>query len=264
MAVRSRSLGITLLILAAASCAHGVTDGLPTAPTPATAIASLTITPTGGGTMIAGGSAPITTSGTSLGLGAWAQYTDGTAKYVQATWTSSDTSVIAFDGDTMRAVGRGTVTITARAEGLSDTETFSVDPTVAGTWSGTYVVDQCAAGSGSMSELICSADPARRGILPIGTAAPITFELQKNGDELTATAAFGEVRGTLRGTDLGSNYLTLKGDLTVDRTTITVVYWNARVLTDVMEAQIGFEVRLDGVPSHANVAAHFDQVTRRN
>ena len=261
--LRSRLVGSVILTLLSCACAHGVVKELPTAPTPTTTILRLTVTPTGGASIVAGTTAPITTSGTTLGLGAWAQYSDGSGKYVDAVWTSSDTGVIAFDGATMRAVGRGTATITARAEGMSDTETFTVEPNMAGTWSGNYVVDQCAAGSGSMQELICNADPARRGILPVGTSAPLTFEIQKNGSDLSATTALGEIRGTLRGTDLGSNYFSLSGNLTVNRTTVTVVQWNGHVKTDAMEGGIGFEVRIDGIPSHAIVIAHFDQVTRR-
>lgn len=262
MRLRSRFVSIALptLVLSAA-CAHGVVDELPAAPS--VTITRLTVTPTGGATMIIGDSAAITSSGTAIGLGAWAQYNDGSGKYVEAVWTSSDSNVITFDGSTMRATGRGTATVTARAEGLSDSETFTVEPNMAGTWSGTYVVEQCAAGSGSMGELICSNEQGHRGILPVGAAAPITFEIQKNGSDLTATTAFGDIRGTLRGTDLGSNYFTLKGDLAVNRTTITVVAWNAHVLTDTIDAQIGFEVRIQGVPSHAVVVAHFDQVTRQ-
>jgi hypothetical protein len=30
-----------------------------------------------------------------------------------------------------------------------------------------------------------------------------------------------------------------------------------------MEGWLGFEVRIEGMPSHANVTAHFDNVTRR-
>src|SRR5690349_16655355 len=182
--LRSRFVGSGLLILLSSACAHGVVTELPTSPTSTVTIKTLTVTPTGGITLIAGMDAPITTEGATLGLGAWANYTDGTSKYIAATWSSSDTSVIAFDGSTMKAIGRGTATVTARVDGMSDTETITVEPNVEGTWSGTYVVDQCVAGSGSMTELICSADPARKGVLPVGTAAPMTFVIHKNGNDL--------------------------------------------------------------------------------
>jgi len=249
------------------SCAHGVITETPTSPGPApVAIQRLTITPTST-TMIAGDVAPITSSGPfppdSLILGAFAQYTDGSGKYVSASWTSSDARVIAIDNSKLTAVGRGTATITARAEGMTATAEYTVEPNVAGTWSGNFVVEQCNAGSGSMQELICGDTPGHRGVLPVATSTPITFTIEKNGADLTARAASGDWRGVLSGTDRGQNFLTLKGDLTGNRATVTIIYWDTRVKTDLMEGFIGFEVRLDGVPSNAAVTAHFDNVTRR-
>lgn len=258
-------------ILVAAGCSHGTVSQLPTAPTatvlPVT-VKRLTITPTGGGSVLVGGTSEITTSGplpsTGAPLGAFAEYTDGSGAYVEATWTSSDSNVLVVSGSSMRAMGRGTATLTATAKGLTATEVFTVEPGIPGTWSGTYVVDQCSAGSGSMQELICSAVPGRTpGLLPVGAAAPISFLVRESGTDLTATAAFGDIRGTLTGTDRGANYLTLRGDLRSGRTTITVTYWDARVRTDVMDGFIGFEVRMDGVPSFAQVTGHFVDVTRR-
>lgn len=246
------------------SCAHGFVDEAPTSPTPAVTLRALTVTPVGGGTILEGGTFPITTSGNTMGLGAWAQYSDGTTKYVDATWTSSDANVIAIDGGSIRAVGRGSATLTARAEGKTASETFKVEPNMAGTWSGNFVVDQCNAGSGSMGELMCNADPSHpRGSLAVGTSVPITFQIQKSGEALTATAASGDWRGTLTGTDRGSNFMTFSGELTGNRTRVTIVFWNSQAKTDVMEGQIGFEVRIDNVPSNAAVVAHFDQVMRR-
>jgi hypothetical protein len=113
--------------------------------------------------------------------------------------------------------------------------------------------------------LICQAPDQGRapGVLPIGAAPPLHLQITKSGKDLTAVAQFGELRGTLTGTDRGSNFLTFKGDLTVNRTTITLVYWDARVRTDAMEGSIAFEVRIAGVPSFAAVTAHLDKVTRR-
>jgi hypothetical protein len=247
----------------AGGCAHGVVDELPTSPSSSATVTMvrLMITPEGGASLIAGGSVPLVTSGNTLGLGAWANYSDGTSKYVEATWTSSDPNVIAFDDTTIKAVSRGTATVTARFNGMSDTETFTVEPNMSGTWSGNLIIDQCAAGSGSMMEVVC--DRSRNGILPVGTVVPMTFEIKKNGADLTAVAALGDVRGSLSGADAGGNYFWLKGDLVLNRTTATVGFWNGRVMTDAMESQLGLEVRIAGLPSHANVVGHFDQMTRR-
>jgi hypothetical protein len=259
-----------LAILATAGCSHGTVSELPTAPTPpAATITSLTITPVGGGSMIEGLTLPIMADGpfpsTGATLGAFAQYSDGSGKYIAANWTSSDDTIVSVDGTTLSAKARGTAIVTAAAAGKTASETFVVQPGIAGTWAGTYVVDNCQAGSGSMYELICYPMNQGRtpGVLAIGATPPIAFQITKSGTDLTATAQLGELRGRLTGSDRGQNYLTLKGDLTVNATTITVVYWDARVREDVMEGVIGFEVRITGLPSHANVVARLDKVTRR-
>lgn len=262
---------VAVAILAIAGCSHGTVGELPAAPSPPpVTILKLTVTPVGGGTMIEGLTAPITSNGpfpsTGAVLGAFAQYSDGSGKYVEASWASSDSAVIAVDGVTFTAKGRGTATITATAEGKTASETFIVEPGIAGTWSGTYVVDQCQAGSGSMYELICLPQNQGRpaGVLAVGAAPPLTLMITKSGgSDLTASAQFGELRGVLTGTDRGSNFLTLRGNLTVNATTLTVVHWDARVRTDSMEGFVGFEVRIAGVPSLAQIAAHLDKVTRR-
>lgn len=264
-------MAILCATLVIGGCSHGTVAQLPTAPTattPAVTVRRLTVTPVGGGSIIAGKSAEITTSGpfptTGAALGAFAEYSDGTGQYVEATWTSSDPSVLTVSGTSLRALKRGTATLTAAAVGHTASETFTVEPGIAGSWAGTYIVDSCAAGSGSMDELICNAVPGRRqGVLKVGSVAPINFQITQTGTDLSATAAFGEIRGTLTGIDRGQNFLTLKGNLTVETTTLTVVYWDGRVKGDAMEAFIGFEVRIAGVPSHANVTGHFLDVTRR-
>lgn len=263
-----RCLVVILVSAILISCAHGVVTELPTSPTPAVTIKSLTITPVGGGSLIAGQSAPITSSGPFQGsggtLGAFAQYTDGSGKYVEATWTTSDAAVVVVNDGSLVGMARGTARLTARAEGMSATEMFNVEPNMAGTWSGKVVIDECAAGSGSMSELVCGNAPGRPpGLAPVGMALPIAFQIQKNGGDLTATAQIMDVSGILRGLDRGQNFLTLAGDLTINRTTLTVVYWDTRVRTDLMEGFVGFEVRIAGFPSNAAVTAHFDNVTRR-
>lgn len=271
MNLPSRFVVIACATLVTAGCSHGTTNQLPTAPTtvtPTVTVRRLTITPVGGASIIAGKSAEITSSGpfptTGATLGAFAEYTDGSGKYVEASWTSSDPNVLVVSNGSLRGIARGSATLTATAEGHTDSEIFTVEPGIGGSWAGNYVVDSCAAGSGSMDELICNALPGRRqGVLKVGSVAPINFQITQSGTDLSATAAFGEIRGTLSGTDRGQNFLTLKGDLTVSTTTLTVVYWDARVKTDAMEGLIGFEVRIAGIPSHANVIGHFVDVTRR-
>ena len=260
-------LAVSLLTLVAAGCSHGTISEFPAAPAPT--VTSLTLTPVGGGRMIEGATAPITSSGgvppTGAALGAFLQYSNGSGQYVPAAWTSSDPNVIAVENDRLVARNRGTATLTVTAEGWSDSETFIVQPGIAGTWTGTYTVQECAAGSGSMYELICNPPNQGRapGVLAVGATPPLTMVITKSGTELTATAQFGELRGTLTGTDRGSNFLTFSGEVTVNATTVTFVYWDGRVIDDVMEGLIGFEVRIAGLPSHAQVVARLDKVTRR-
>jgi hypothetical protein len=196
-------------------------------------------------------------------VGAFAQYTDGSGKFVDATWDTSDPKVIVVNDSQLRAIGRGRATLTARAEGKTATETFTVEPTMAGSWAGTVVIDECSAGSGSMGELICANATGHHGIFPVGAAVPVAFQITKNGTDLTATATSGALGGALTGTDRGQNYLTLKGDLVSGPTTATIMYWDSRVKIDVMDGFVAFEVHIAGVPSFANVTGHFDQVTRR-
>jgi hypothetical protein len=269
MLLRALTISVSVSVVGLlAGCAHGVVTELPTAP--GVTIASLTITPAGGASMLVGESAPITSSGalTDTGpvLGAFAQYRDGSGRYVPATWTSSDANVIRVDGTSFTAIGRGTVTITASAEGRTARETFIVEPRSEGNWSGTFVVDRCLATSGSMADLICmSPDQGRPpGLFPVGDATPLTLQIARAGTELTAVAQFGDLRGTLTGLDRGSNFLTLKGDLTANRTTIGVGYWDTVVRTDAMEGFISFEVKVAGLPGVAVVDAHLDKVARRN
>jgi len=261
---------VALATLAIAGCSHGTISSLPAAPTPAAAaIKSLTVTPVGGGTMIVGATAPITSSGTlqSTGatLGAFALYADGSGKYVAAKWTSSNDSVIAVDGVNFTARGRGTATITASAEGMTANETFIVEPGIPGTWSGTFVVDQCSASSGSMNEVICFPPSQGRppGSLTAGSVVPLTMVIGQSGTMLTASAQVGELRGVLTGIDRGGNFLTFSGELNVNTTTVTLLHWDSRVVTDLMEGFITFEVRITGIPGLAQVAAHFDKLTRR-
>ena len=269
MTLLPRLVAVLLLTVAVGGCSHGTVGEIPTAPTTVVRISSLRVTPVGGGTVIEGTIVPVTSSGgfpsTGATLGAFAQYTDGSGKYVPAIWTSSDPNIVTIDGEHLTAKARGTVTITAAAEGMTASETFIVQGGIAGTWSGTYLVEQCDAGSGSMYELICFPPNQGRtpGVLAVGARPPMTLVITQSGTDLQAIAQFGELRGTLTGSDRGQNFLTLQGNVTVNATTVSLVYWNARVVGDSMEGLIGLEVRIAGLPSHAQVVARIDKVTRR-
>jgi len=217
--------------------------------------------------MLVGTTVPVTASGPlARSFGAYAEYSDGTGSFVPAIWASSDPNVIVIRDGEVVAVGRGTATLTATAEGRTANETFTVEPGVPGSWSGAFVVTGCQAGNGSLFDLICGTAQGARpgGALTVGTVVPMVLQIAKaDGNALTATAQLGEWRGTLGGTDRGANFLTLAGELRVNQTTLSVVYWDARVLQDVMDGFLGLEVRIAGVPSHAVVSARLENVVRR-
>jgi hypothetical protein len=248
-------------------CAHGVVHELPGTPTAVTVVTvrSLTVTPVGGGSMLVGARVPITSSGplTAAAVGAVVHYNDASSRFTEATWTTSDPAVLAVDGREITAVGRGTATLTASAEGRVASESFTVLPGIAGNWSGAFVVDQCQAGSASLSDLVCGTVPGRAGVLAPGSTTPISLQIAKSEADLSAVTVFGELRGTLAGTDRGQNRLTLLGQLASSSTALKMVHWDAGVKADVMEGFIAFEVRIAGVGSHANVTAHLANVTRR-
>jgi hypothetical protein len=259
-------MACTALVIA--GCSHGATT-VPTAPTtpPAVTIKRLIVTPTGGMTMVPGGTMTITSSGAmppTGALGAYAEFTDNSFRFVEAEWTSSDPAVLMVTNTAIRALARGTVTLTAATAGHTASETFTVNPGIAGTWAGDFLVDRCTAGSGAIDQLICSGVPGREpGQWPVGASRPISFVITQAGTALTATAAFGAMRGTLTGTDRGANLLTLSGDLGADRTTIKLTHWDSQVTIDSMAGFVNFEVRVDGVPSYGIVSGRLANVTRR-
>lgn len=264
--LRCALLSISLSI--GAGCSHNVTTDLPTGPTPAAVrITKLTVMPAGGGSLLPGTTVPIATSGSTAGraIGALAQFSDGTSKFVDAEWTTSDANVAVVRDGALVGVGRGTATITAIAQGMSATETFVVEPGIPGQWVGTYVVDDCRAGTAAVDEIFCAAPAPGRtgGFLRKGSTPPIALSITENGKDLTAQAQFGELRGVLTGPDAGANFFSLTGNLAVNQTSIRIVLFNARVQQDSMEGVFAYEVSVTGLPSWAAVTAHFSGLTRR-
>lgn len=248
----------------AVGCTVGSIDGpLPT-PTPLPArLMNLTITPPGGAITL-GGRVPITTSGTTPGLGAFAQYSDGTGRYVDAAWTSSDPSIIAIEGGQLVARGRGEVTLTARFEDKTDTEIFRSEGGIAGRWRGTYVVEQCDGSSGSMQEVLCNPPGNARpvGLAAAGTTQPLVLEISEHDTDLTAIVTVGPVRGTLTGKNRGAGFFYLQGVIDTAEGTVNIVHWDTRVTRDSMEGFIGYQLRLPTLPGVGGVAAKLVTMTR--
>lgn len=255
------------------SCTRGViTDeqANPVAPTPvAPTVTKLTITPIGGGSMMLGGSAPIVSTGTSpntvAGVGAFAEYSNGTGRYVAATWTSSDAGVVSVTNEAITAMGRGTAIVTASFGGQSDDEQFEVFGGIAGSWAGTYVVEHCSGSSGSIAEVLCTAPNTGRpaGITHVGATLPIAMELTVNGANLTGVVTFGNIRGTLTGQDRGAGYFFLQGEIENASGRLNISHWDVRVQRDEMEGFINYQLRLTNLPGIGSVGTKLATVMRR-
>jgi hypothetical protein len=251
----------------ASGCTRGVVDSPPTAPSPA--LTALTITPIGGGSLLVGSSVPLATSGTlppnAMALGAFAQYANDSGHYVEARWTSSDDSVIVVDAGRLVARGRGSVTLTATYEGLSDTETFIAEGGVAGRWQGSYVVQECSGNSGSVQEVLCNPPGNRRapGLAAVGSMIPLSLDISENGGELTAAVSLGVLRGTLTGQNRGGGYFFLHGPIAAGGVAINVVRWETQVVRDTMEGFIAYEIRLPNLPGYGGVVAKLVDMNRQ-
>jgi hypothetical protein len=273
MLVLLRFAGVILGGALLVSCTRGVlTDeqANPVAPTPAAStVTRLTITPVGGGSMMLGGSAPIVSTGTSPNtgavVGAFAEYSNGTGRYVAATWTSSNASVVSVTNEAITAMGRGTAIVTASFGGQSDDEQFEVFGGIAGSWGGTYVVEQCSGSSGSMSEVLCTAPNTGRpaGVAHVGATLQVAMELTVSGDEVTGVVAFGNIRGTLTGKDRGAGYFFLQGTIADASGTLNITHWDVRVQRDEIQGFINYQLRLANLPGIGGVGAKLMTVTRR-
>lgn len=252
------------------ACTRGVVDAPPTAPTPPPpAVTTLTITPIGGGSLMVGSSAPIATDGgmptNFTPLGAFAQFSNGSGRYVQATWTSSDDSILAVEGAQLVARARGTVTLTATFEGKSDTESFTSEGGIAGRWRGSYVVEQCAGSSGSVQEVLCNPAGNSRpvGIAAVGNTLPFSLEISETETDLTAIVSFGNIRGTLTGKNRGAGLFFLQGAIEAAGGAINIIHWDTRVTRDSMEGFIGYQVRMPNLPGIGAVGAKLVEMTRQ-
>jgi hypothetical protein len=272
MALLSRFAGTILGAAMLVSCTRGVVEesSNPVAPTPAAAtVTKLTITPVGGGTMMIGGSAAIVTSGTSptsgAGVGAFAEYNNGTGRYVEATWSSSDASVVSVTTERLTAIGPGTAIVTASFGGQSADERFQVFGGISGSWAGTYVVEQCSGSSGSMAEVLCTPPNTGRpaGLAHLGATLPIAMELTVNGDDVTGVVSVGTIRGTLTGKDRGAGFFYLQGGIENASGSVNITHWDARVERDQMQGFINYQLRIAGLPGIGGVATKLTSVTRR-
>jgi hypothetical protein len=259
-----RCVTVALAGVITIGCTRGVVDAPPTAPS--AVFTNLIITPVGGGSLLPGATAPVTTSGeVPQGLGAFARFSDGSGHYVEAAWSSSDTSVIIVEGGRLVARGRGTAMLTATYQGKSDTENFTVEGGIAGRWQGTYLVEQCTGSSGSMQDILCNPPGNSRpvGLAAAGNVLPFALDISESGTALTAVVSFGAIRGTLSGTNRGGGFFYLQGAIEAGNGSVNIVHWDTRVVRDSMEGFIGYQLRLPGLPGIGGVAAKIVEMNRQ-
>ncbi len=259
-----RFAALTLACAMLVSCTRGTVDAIPVAPTPT--VRRLTITPTIAVTMPFGSSLTIVSSGTSPAavLGAFAEYSDGSGRYVEATWTSNNTSVVTVDSTRLTAVGRGTAVVSATFQGHSDDEQFTVVGGIAGSWAGTYVVEACGGNTGSAIDAMCAAPaPGRQpGFAYVGATLPITMELTVNGANISGAVTFGSLRVPVTGQERAGGAFSLQG--TIQGTVaLNITHWDAQVQSDQMPGFIAYEVRFSGVSGIGSATGRFVNVTRR-
>jgi hypothetical protein len=268
--MRSRFLTVVLVALSITGCSRGVieADDLPTAPS--LRVTKLTITPIGGGNILVGGTAPVVTSGglpaNGVALGAFAEYNNGQGRYVDATWSSSDDSVVAIIDRTLVARKRGTATLTASFDGQADTEQFIVDGAFFGRWSGAYLVEKCSANSGSVQDVLCRPPSAgRAGIAPVGATLPFALEISEvSSDDITGRVSFGTISGVLSGKNRGGGYFYLTGQIAGQGGVLNIADWNVRAANGVMDGVIAYQVKFDGLPGIGTVGVRLVNMTRQD
>lgn len=131
-----RCLYLIALALCASSCGggSGSTASAPTAPTPVV-VAPVAVAPVVIGLSITNSISTLLIGQTGT-LSATSSYSDGSTRSILPAWTSGNSSVVSVDGNgRLTAVGAGSVTITATAEGRSATTQVRGLPDFSGNWS---------------------------------------------------------------------------------------------------------------------------------
>jgi len=118
----------------------------------------------------------------------------------------------------------------------------------AGSWSGSYRVDDCQ-GAGSVQDLLCSAPSGGRtgGLYPIGSVLPMALSLAQTGDTVTGTLSLGELTGPVTGV-VENRLLTLRGTIGSGSLRATTVHWSSRVIGRTMDGVAAYRVTLPGLP----------------
>ena len=265
--MRSRLLTLAMICLPVAGCTRGTIDSSAVPTAPSLQAIRLTITPFGGGSIRVGETAEVVTSGglrSTAVVGAFAEFNNGSSGYVDATWSSSDDSIVAVVNNVLVPRKQGIATLTASFDGRVDTEQFLVDGAFFGRWSGTYVVEQCDADQRAMFELLCRGSGGRAALAPIGAVVPLELEVtEAGGDDIRGRVSVGLASGVLSGKNRGGGYFQLDGEISTAGYVIRIVEWTVGAANDQMAGVLSFEVKVDGVSGTGGVGARLANMTRQ-
>lgn len=205
------------------------------------------------------GNATLTVSGTTIsgGLGSQTLFS----------WTNGQIAAGSSQSVTVRfqptAAGNYSGTIAVMGDQTSGSNTVSTSgsatASVAGNWSGQYVVERCD-GTGSNQDYFCS---AQRGAFPPGSSLPISLSLTQNGNSVTGAILLGQVSGVVSGAVSASGTLLLQGSASAGTLSLTLSSWNTTASGSSMTGTFSYNAGLSGIPGTAVIVSRLSGVTRR-
>jgi hypothetical protein len=248
----------SLSMLAVTGCGD---ESSPTSPTPS---ASAPAAPTVNSIRIDGPDAVRT--GMSSDYTATATLSNGTTQSVAPTWSSSNSSVAAVDGNG-RVTGQshGAATLTATHQGVSVTKPVSVVTNYGGQWSGRFVMRACDQ-SGVFAVIgYCQA------LGGVGSSGPVTLSLTQGGSDqgqVSGTISFGgSLTGAVSGNVTSDGRLVLGGSFNVTSSGVTFSFrvggWESRLSgTSGMTGRWADDLAAVGVPGNVYTENEIVTMTR--
>lgn len=141
-----------------------------------------------------------------------------------------------------------------------------------GRWSGTYVVEQCTATSGSMSDVLCSEPHGSNttgGLFQPGANLPMTLELAQNNNALAGTLGLGQISGNVIGLVTDAQTLRVTGGTSFTDSangfvvTNTITEWDSAIAGDqTLAGTFTFNVRVNIFPGNGVVRVRMVNVRR--
>ena len=205
------------------------------------------------------GNATLTISGLSV--------SGGLGSILTASWTSGTIAAGASQSVTIRlqptAAGSFSGTLTVNGDQTSGTNTIAVSANViasfSGNWTGGNVITQCN-GTGSAQDLICG---AARGAFKVGSNMRFAFNLTQSGNSVTGTGDLGGTVGPVTGS-VANGVLTLSGTLRDSQGfTAVITAFSATVSGNAMSGTVSYTLTFSGLPGNAGIVATLNNVTRQ-